>query len=522
MKQKHLVWPILLAMSLMLACRSPRHEAAIKANIALAEDQPDSALAQLKRMDKRTFTFQDSALYGLAYSKAQYKSGTDIKDDSLLRKSYQYFSKLPHDSLYGVCMFYMGCYYAEVDSMDQAVYCLHKAADASEALKDTAFLCLSYERLACYLRVPKTEEAIVFSKRALDLYSIYQHAKVDNLIYYGMEYAGCLIMDGKFERAFMETEKYLDMAIAHGDSTVISDVYQQLGYISNRLGHIEQQVFYIRHAFRYGKNPNLSLILNLAVAYKNAGKYKECKQVLDTVRITTHTRGYDVYYILFDMALRQKDYKMAKSYADTAFWHCEQRYYQSCQEKEAYFKEKVSQNEARQAALYEVKEYRSRQLFIALFAIFLITLAALYVYHYKQSTRMRLNHSAEIAAGNEERIKLMREYLMQKSEIIHDLQKLNSANANHYVLKTQEWEELETLLNCAQDQIVNKMRKAHQLLSEEDIHLMILLRLDLPSKSLATIYGISEQSIRQKLYMFKSKVGLPNEGPSLREYVRGL
>lgn len=522
MKQKHLVWPILLAMFLMLACRSPRHEAAIKANIALAEDQPDSALAQLKRMDKRTFTFQDSALYGLAYSKAQYKSGIYTRDDSLLRKSYQYFSKLPQDSLYGVCMFYMGCYYAEVDSLDQAVYCLHKAADASEALKDTAFLCLSYERLACYLRVAKTEEAIVFNKRALDLYSIYQHAKVDNLIYYGIGYTSSLIMDGKREQAFMETKKLFNMAIEHGDSIVIADVYQNLAFISNLLGNTEDAVVYLRQAFRYKKHPDLSLTLNLADTYKNTGKYKECKQVLDTVRIVTHTLGYNVYYILFDMALRQKDYKMAKSYADTAFWHCEQRYYQSYQEKEAYFKEKVSQNEARQAALYEVKGYRSRQLFIALFVIFLITLAALYVYHYKQSTRMRLNHSAEIAAGNEERIKLMREYLMQKSEIIHDLQKLNSANANHYVLKTQEWEELETLLNCAQDQIVNKMRKAHQLLSEEDIHLMILLRLDLPSKSLATIYGISEQSIRQKLYMFKSKVGLPNEGPSLREYVRGL
>lgn len=66
------------------------------------------------------------------------------------------------------------------------------------------------------------------------------------------------------------------------------------------------------------------------------------------------------------------------------------------------------------------------------------------------------------------------------------------------------------------------MRKAHQQLSEDDIRLMILLRLDLPSKSLATIYGISEQSIRQKLYMFKSKVGLSNERPSLREYVRKL
>ena len=48
---------------------------------------------------------------------------------------------------------------------------------------------------------------------------------------------------------------------------------------------------------------------------------------------------------------------------------------------------------------------------------------------------------------------------------------------------------------------------------------MMLLRLKLPQKALASIYGISEKAIKQKLFLYKEKVGIKGKSQSLREFI---
>lgn len=48
---------------------------------------------------------------------------------------------------------------------------------------------------------------------------------------------------------------------------------------------------------------------------------------------------------------------------------------------------------------------------------------------------------------------------------------------------------------------------------------MMLLRLKLPQKSLASIYCISEKAVKQKLFLYKERVGIQNEQISLRKYI---
>lgn len=50
----------------------------------------------------------------------------------------------------------------------------------------------------------------------------------------------------------------------------------------------------------------------------------------------------------------------------------------------------------------------------------------------------------------------------------------------------------------------------------------MLLRLGLTTHEMAEIYGISEKSVKQKLYVFKERVGLGGSGMSLRAFVRQL
>ena len=58
----------------------------------------------------------EKAYYALTYYLAQNKSGLDVANDSLIRVAYNYYAKLPEDSLYARCMYYMGVYYSLSDS----------------------------------------------------------------------------------------------------------------------------------------------------------------------------------------------------------------------------------------------------------------------------------------------------------------------------------------------------------------------------------------------------------------------
>ena len=51
---------------------------------------------------------------------------------------------------------------------------------------------------------------------------------------------------------------------------------------------------------------------------------------------------------------------------------------------------------------------------------------------------------------------------------------------------------------------------------------MMLLRLQLSQKTLASIYCVSEKAIKQKLFLYKDKVGIKNEHFSLRNYIENF
>ena len=87
--------------------------------IPLAEKKPDSALALLKKVDQTKLSEKAVALYSIAYTMAQDKSGIDVDNDSLLRNAYNWYNGKPADSLYAKCEYYMGKYYALNDSSEK-------------------------------------------------------------------------------------------------------------------------------------------------------------------------------------------------------------------------------------------------------------------------------------------------------------------------------------------------------------------------------------------------------------------
>ena len=114
----------------------------------------------------------------------------------------------------------------------------------------------------------------------------------------------------------------------------------------------------------------------------------------------------------------------------------------------------------------------------------------------------------------------MRSYLLKKIEVVS---KIKNLKGNSVIsLADTDWQEVSVFLDSVDNLFVSRLTEKYPSLSEKDIRLFMLLRLQVPSKTLADIYGISEKSIKQKLYLYKSKVGLETTGNSLRSFIESF
>ena len=72
------------------------------------------------------------------------------------------------------------------------------------------------------------------------------------------------------------------------------------------------------------------------------------------------------------------------------------------------------------------------------------------------------------------------------------------------------------------DNFTERLKTSYPNLNEDDVKFMMLVSLRLPSKTMATIYNISDKGIRQRLFLYKSKVEIDGESISLRTCIEGF
>lgn len=130
-----------------------------------------------------------------------------------------------------------------------------------------------------------------------------------------------------------------------------------------------------------------------------------------------------------------------------------------------------------------------------------------------QGSTPSADHSAEINT--------MRKLLVRRIESVQTIFDMQGIKKGE-VLKQDEWDDLLNFLDTTDSHFVKRIQEAFPTLSKKDLELMALLRLRIPSKNIASIYGINEKSIKQKLFMYKVKVGLENDPMSLREFIESF
>lgn len=561
MRHLRLLTIILLSALAFFSCQRSQLPTIQKA-LQTAYTAPDSALSLLNDIHLSSLPNDEKPMYALTYYLAQNKSGLDVADDSLIRIAYNHYKKCPEDSLYGRCMYYMGFYYALTDSLARANYCLKEAARNAEARKDTATLCLALSKNSWVTRKSDAQSGLKYASQAVELYRKYSKATPQNTIYYILLKCESERLCGHSRDALHSCKTAETMALQLGDSLVLADVYQDMSLFAADL-HDTSAVRYARLACQLSQVRIISKQLMLAQAYLDTGKPKDCLKLLDTLQLENNAQCYTAYSCQHQAALQLHDFTTATAYADSAYKYLETMYCEQLQDKTTYFEKLMQEKTAKAQAETRASRYRLIFLFGWILAFLVTTIMFMRYRNYKSKTALKLKYEKEIAkeriAQEQEKTKILQAQEQEKRQLINELnakekemtEKLHQEQLRHkdaqiaqmrqffikkidflqrhYAqneegskclhLEETDWEEIELFLENTDNKFVSRLKDSFPTLSTKDIRLLTLVRLNLPAKTLARIYCISEKSVKQNLFLFKGKLGIQQGKDSLRKFI---
>lgn len=545
MKKSFLYFCLLLVISFVFSsCHSDRSRILVSA-YSMVDSLPDSTLALLRKVDCDNLSAKDMAEYSLLFTMAQDKSGLDVDNDSLIRIAYDWFQQHQDDSLYAKCLYYMGKYYMLNDSTEQAISLLTQSSQKSNKIGDLKTESMALEKLSKVYQVVEPKKSLVFSKKALETYARYQYATLKNRIYLNLNYSEALLACEITRKSVDVALSILPIATVLKDSVVLADVYQDLANSYLYLGYKDSCLFYAKKTYDLQPIKNMSCRLMLADAYQEADSVRQCLALLESLKPTLSTEKYVCFQICSQASIKMQDYEKSKMYMDSAYSCIENMYAEAVKGKADYYSS-VLKKEKQKSELKGKAEMQSYLLLLVIILALLVIVFLLYVYKNsrskaqkeiifeKRQAEMKVRHEHELAmieknlseqyhqkelSRKEVQLSIMRSYLMKLVTAVEKLNSIKTGTGKHVVLTEKDWKEIAAFLDSTENMFVARLKTRFPNLSEGDLHLMMLLRLKMPQKVLASLYSITEKAVKQKLFLYKEKVGINGQNISLREYM---
>lgn len=545
MKKSFLYFCLLLVISFVFSsCHSDRSRILVSA-YSMVDSLPDSTLALLRKVDCDNLSAKDMAEYSLLFTMAQDKSGLDVDNDSLIRIAYDWFQQHQDDSLYAKCLYYMGKYYMLNDSTEQAISLLTQSSQKSNKIGDLKTESMALEKLSKVYQVVEPEKSLVFSKKALETYARYPYATLKNRIYLNLNYSEALLACEITRKSVDVALSILPKALVLKDSVVLADVYQDLANSYLYLGYKDSCLFYAKKTYDLQPIKNMSCRLMLADAYREVDSVRQCLALLESLKPTLSTEKYVCFQICSQASIKMQDYEKSKMYMDSAYSCIENMYAEAVKGKADYYSS-VLKKEKQKSELKGRAEMQSYLLLLVIILALLVIVFLLYVYKNsrnkaqkeiifeKRQAEMKVRHEHELAmieknlseqyhqkelSRKEVQLSIMRSYLMKLVTAVEKLNSIKTGTGKHVVLTEKDWKEIAAFLDSTENMFVTRLKTRFPNLSEGDLHLMMLLRLKMPQKVLASLYCITEKAVKQKLFLYKEKVGINGQNISLREYM---
>ena len=545
MKKSFLYFCLLLVISFVFSsCHSDRSRILVSA-YSMVDSLPDSALSLLKKVKYDELSEKDKAEYSLLFTMAQDKSGLDVDNDSLIRIAYDWYQQHQDDSLYAKCLYYMGKYYMLNDSTEQAISLLTESSEKSNKIGDLKTESMALEKLSKVYQVVEPKKSLLFSKKALETYARYQYATLKNRIYLNLNYSEALLACEITRKSVDVALSILPKALVLKDSVVLADVYQDLANSYLYLGYKDSCLFYAKKTYDLQPIKNMSCRLMLADAYREVDSVRQCLALLESLKPTLSTEKYVCFQICSQASIKMQDYETSNMYMNSAYSCIENMYAEAVKGKADYYSS-VLKKEKQKSELKGRTEMQSYLLLLVIILALLVIVFLLYVYKNsrnkaqkeiifeKRQAEMKVRHEHELAmieknlseqyhqkelSRKEVQLSIMRSYLMKLVTAVEKLNSIKAGTGKHVVLTEKDWKEIAAFLDSTENMFVTRLKTRFPNLSEGDLHLMMLLRLKMPQKVLASLYSITEKAVKQKLFLYKEKVGINGQNISLREYM---
>ena len=522
-----------MMLSVLVSCYQS-HKRELDLAYTLAESKPDSALVFLNRINQGKLSDKDMAKYALIYYMAQDKSGLDVDNDSLIRIAYDWYEGHQEDSLYASSLYYMGKYFLLNDSMEQAKTCLEKSYSISDSLHNMNLKCLALDKLIEVEEQLAPYKALNYAKVLVKMYESMPNVSIYNKVAAHLRLGETFFSVDSLQQALEEEENAYRQAKQVDDRNLLSYVRQNLASSFEEMGENDSCLYYARQAYDLNAANRFSCLLTLASAYISVDSINQAFRLLKQATPKTAEDRYSVFYVQSQAAMKAQDYKSAKSFSDSAYHYLEDMYRTALQGKADYYKSFLKKESER--AKMQGKAEMQRWVFSLMAVLFfVVVIFVLYVYKsYKKQVKLRMEHEREVhlqkqqmqdkihqeeLSHKEVQLSVMRNYLQKKIDVVEKLNSIAPNENKHVVLSESDWDELEVFLDSVENLFVKRLKQKHPNLSKTDLRLMMLLRLKLSQKALASIYCISEKAIKQKLFLYKNKVGIKNEHFSLRNYI---
>lgn len=525
-----------MMLSVLVSCYQS-HKRELDLAYTLAEFKPDSALAFLNRINQGKLSDEDMAKYALTYYMAQDKSGLDVDNDSLIRIAYDWYEGHQEDSLYASSLYYMGKCFLLNDSMEQAKSCLEKSYSISDSLHNMNLICLALDKLIEVEEQLAPDTALKYAKALVKMYDSMPNVSIYNKVAARLRLCDNFMFVDSLRQALCEGQIALKLAMKDADRNLYSFVCQDLANVYEKVGEKDSCLFYARQAYSSNGTDRLSCQLMLASAYISVDSIERAFAILKQATPKTPEDCYSVFFMQSQAAMKTSHYMLAKTFGDSAN-SCLQNMYRSALQAKINYYTSFLKKESERAKMQGKAEMQRWVFGLIVLLGLIIILFVLYAYwSYRKRSLARIAHEQEIFSQKQQmmeklhqeelshrdvQLSVMRTYLLKKIEVV---EKLNSSVPNeskHIVLSYNDWTELEVFLDSVEDLFVSRLKQKHPNLSKADLRLMMLLRLKLSQKTLASIYCVSEKAIKQKLFLYKDKVGIKNEHFSLRNYIENF
>ncbi len=428
----------------------------------------------------------------------------------------------------------------------QAFLYLHRAHQLYTQLENSHGLALVYGSLGhFYEKSQQYDSALHYQKKALQIMLVSNHPTGIADIH---DNIGSIYEDlNRFQEAQKHFEKALTINRQHHHATAAIVNLNNIGDTYRKLGDLQMALTYSMRALEQAENSSLDY--QIKSACRDLSKIYEALNEPQKA-LTYLSRCYEITDDLFSTQIAVEIGKTQTIY-------------------------ELEQKQQRIAILEKEKSFNQSITLISSASLFLICVLGGFIFYQQKSKNIKKNKLLEAEASlaksqlentqlSEQKLKtelentalkeqqLIQEldlksksltksalHMIQKNEFLNDIKsKLKDIRKGEQELQEKrikkliksidfnftlddDWQEFETVFQQVHSSFFEKLKLQHPKLTPAEVRLCAMIRLNLHSKDMSAIMGISQDSLRIARYRLRKKLGL-DKGDNLYAFILNI